>query len=150
LFGIRDLLLAGKISAAILYSCDAAMLASEDEDISYFIPEEGAPLWLDSFAILREAPNREMAHKFINFMCQPEVAAENANYVWYKPPVKGAEQWMTEDLVGDEALNPPESILQKCAFHAAATAARENAINQGMKKILDRIRESSRLAGIQE
>ncbi len=48
LSGVRDLLLAGKTSVAIIYSCDAAALAAEDENIGYFIPEEGAPLWLDS------------------------------------------------------------------------------------------------------
>ncbi|MEM6279523.1 MAG: spermidine/putrescine ABC transporter substrate-binding protein [Verrucomicrobiota bacterium] len=140
LYGGRDKMLAGEIWAMITYSCDAAMIAVEDENIGYFIPEEGAPLWLDSFAILRHAPNRDAAHAFIDFLCEPEVAAENANYVWYIPPVKGVEPFLNEDLVADLALNPSDEIVDKCAFHASPTPARERIVNRGMKTILDGVR----------
>ena len=147
LFGGREQMLSGDIWAMITYSCDAAMIAAEDENIGYFIPQEGAPLWLDSFVIPKHAPNSDGAHSFIDYLCEPEIAAENANYVWYIPPVKGVESFLSEDLLADIALNPSDEIIEKCAFHASPTAARERIVNRGMKNILDGVR-ASKLANV--
>ena len=136
----RDLLLKGEVWAMIAYSCDAALDATKDENISYFIPEEGASIWMDSFAIPRLAQNVEGAHAFINYLCRPEVAAENANYIRYIPPIAGTEQFLEAELAADEGLNPPAEIVERCESLAPSTAEREEILNQGMKKIFDQIR----------
>ena len=136
----EDLLLAGDVWAAQIYSGDAVMLAEENENIDYFIPEEGAPLWLDNFAIPRNAENAASAHRFIDFMARGEIAARNANYVWVATPNKAAEQYLDEELLADETVYPPKDVLARCEFYGQPSAEREKFMNQGMKLVLDYVR----------
>lgn len=58
----------------------------ETEDINYFIPEEGAVLWIDSMVILENAPNKDLAHEFINFVLRPESAKIVSEYLELPTP----------------------------------------------------------------
>ena len=78
IYEAKDKLVAGDCWAFLAYSGDAAVLVSENPDVGYFIPREGAPLWLDSFAIPKNTPNSGAAHAFIDFMSKPVMAAGNA------------------------------------------------------------------------
>ncbi|MCB1064251.1 MAG: spermidine/putrescine ABC transporter substrate-binding protein [Verrucomicrobiae bacterium] len=138
--GIKDLIATGKCDVACLYSGDAAILAEEDEGISYFIPEEGAPIWMDNLAIARESKNVENAHLFLDFISRGDIAAENANFLWYATPNKTAEPFLSDDLLADEAIYPPAEVMSRCAFHANPSLERLEAINRGMKRIFDQAR----------
>lgn len=131
----------GEAWAGILYSGDAATMADENPNIGYFLPEEGANLWLDSFAIARDAKNVSEAHEFLNFLLRPEVAAETANFLWGGSPNEAADEFLDPDLLADIAINPPEEILEKCDFTASPSARRNEIMNQGMKQIFDIARD---------
>lgn len=134
---IKDRLLAGEYDVACIYSGDAAIIAEEDDRISYFIPKEGAPLWMDNFAIAKEARNLEEAHAFIDFLSRGDIAAQNANYLWYATPNKAAKPLLSEELVDDKSVNPPPKVMDRCALHARPSLARIEIMNRGMKKIFD-------------
>ena len=137
---VEDLLVSGKIWAACLYSGDAAMLAEEDDRIDYFIPEEGAPKWMDNLAIAREAKNREEAHQFINFISRGDVAAANSSYLWSATPNSAAVKHLDLELLDDTTVYPKEMVRAKCDFHAQPSQDRLNAINKGMKRLFDKAR----------
>lgn len=56
------------------WSGDCKLAQQENPFLQYIYPQEGFALWLDSFAILKDAPHADNAHKFINFMLRPEIA----------------------------------------------------------------------------
>ena len=85
---IKMLLANKKRPSALVWSGDAADIMSENEAIDYVVPEEGSNLWFDNMVIPKTARNIEAAHLFINFMLEPEVAAQNAEYVYYSTPNK--------------------------------------------------------------
>lgn len=142
LFAAIDLLISGEAWASLMYSGDAALLAEEDPNISFFIPKEGAPLWMDNFAVSRDARNVEEAHTFLNHLLRADAAAGNANFLWSGSPNAAAGELLDPDLVGDENINPPKEVRQKCDFYASPSAGRNAIMNQGMKRILDIARGS--------
>ena len=72
----QDLLLAGEVDVVMEYNGDIAQIMTEDDDISFIVPKEGAMRQQDTLAIPKGAPHPENALKFINFIFEPEVGAE--------------------------------------------------------------------------
>ena len=136
IYEAKDKLVAGDCWAFLAYSGDAAVLVSENPDVGYFIPREGAPLWLDSFAIPKNTPNSGAAHAFIDFMSKPEMAAGNANFLSYATANRAATEFLKPELLSDPAIYPPEEILSRCAFIPIGSF-NDTVTNRGMKEIFD-------------
>ena len=114
---VRAGLLSGDVFIASCYSGDAAMIAEENEDIQFFIPEEGAPLWMDNFSIASDSTNVSGAHQFIDYMLRKDSAAKNANFTWYGTTNSGALALIDKELLEDETINPPEEVRSLCQFY---------------------------------
>ena len=141
IYEIREKLLSGDCWISMSYSSDAAVLAEEEENIAYFIPEEGAPLWLDSFAIPRESRKTDIAHLFLDYLCQGEVAAANSNELFCASANRAAKPFLSKEILEDETLYLDPAILSRCHFDAQSNPARQLAVNQGLKRVNDRVRE---------
>ncbi|WP_249869532.1 ABC transporter substrate-binding protein [Oceanobacillus saliphilus] len=98
---------------AVGWSGDAADIMWENEAIDYVVPEEGSNLWFDNFVIPKTARNVDAAHVFINFLMDPEVAAQNTEYVSYSTPNKEALKYMPEDMVHDERFYPEPELTER-------------------------------------
>ena len=97
----------------VIWSGDAADIMWENEKLDYVVPEEGSNLWFDNMVIPKTAKNVEGAHQFINFMLDPENAAQNTDYVSYSTPNKAALELLDEEVVNDERFYPPEELTEK-------------------------------------
>lgn len=86
------------------YSGDLFQSQEENEDIAVAVPEEGTSIAVDDLVIPKDAPNADLAHAFINFLCDPAVAAENAEYIYYLPPNSSAYELLSEDLRSEPAI----------------------------------------------
>jgi spermidine/putrescine transport system substrate-binding protein len=147
-FEVRDKLISGECWIAMTYSSDAAVIAEEEENIAYFIPEEGAPLWIDSFVIPRESTNAEAAHLFLDYLCRPEVAAANSNALWSASANKSAREFLNEEVREDPTLYLDDESLARCRPEAQASPDRQLAVNRGLKRVFDRIREREALPAV--
>lgn len=87
--------------------------AGSNVDIQYFIPKEGSLIWFDQFTILNDAPNKNEAYEFINFMLEPENNARAANYVEYATSNQAALPFVDDYLKNDSILYPDEADLNK-------------------------------------
>ncbi|MEO0413702.1 MAG: spermidine/putrescine ABC transporter substrate-binding protein [Verrucomicrobiota bacterium] len=123
---IRDQLKSGELWLSHCYNGDAAMIANEMPVIKYFLPEEGAGLWLDLIVMTREAKNQEAAYNFISFMNRADICAENANYVCYATPNEAAMPLVDKKLLEDPAIFPPSDLLDKCEFFEDASPEQIN------------------------
>lgn len=97
---------------AVTWSGTAQEIMWENEDMTYVIPSEGSNLWLDNMCIPANAENVEGAHEFINFMCDPENAAQNAEYVGYSTPNEEALKYMDPEVTGDERFYPSQEVTE--------------------------------------
>ena len=109
----------GEVCLSIGYSGDvfiaqaAASEAGQGVEIAYVIPKEGALKWFDLFAIPADAPHADNAHKFIDFMLRPDIAAANTNYVFYASGNKAALELIDPEVKNDPAIYPPAEINAK-------------------------------------
>lgn len=110
---IVEMMRAGEAAIAVTWSGQAADMMDINEDIDYSIPKEGSNLWFDNMVIPKTAANIEGAHEFINFMLDPEVAAQNAEYVGYSTPNETAMGIMDPEVTGDERFYPNEDIQKR-------------------------------------
>jgi len=93
---VRDKMIGGEAAVGVIYSGEMLYIQDEveslglDYDLEYVIPEEGTNLWVDSWVIPKNAKNKENAEKWINFLCRPDIAKANFEYITYPTPNKGA------------------------------------------------------------
>ena len=98
----------------VYYAGDIYTMMDNNENLTYCLPEEGSNLFNDAMCIPSTCKNKENAELFINFMCEPEIAAANAEYITYGTPNTGALELMDEDILASELINPPQEYLDKC------------------------------------
>jgi len=96
---VRDKMIGGEAALGVIYSGEAIFTQRENADLEYVVPKEGTNVWIDSWVIPKNAPNRENAEKFIDFMCRGDVALKNFEYITYSTPNEAARE-----LIEDEAL----------------------------------------------
>ena len=96
---VRDKMIGGEAALGVIYSGEAIFTQRENPDLEYVIPKEGTNVWIDSWVIPKNAPNKENAEKFIDFMCRGDVALKNFEYITYSTPNDAAR-----DLIEDEDL----------------------------------------------
>ena len=94
---IIDNMAQGRKALGLIYSGDATYVMSENEDMGFYLPETGTNLWSDAMVIPKNAKNPELAHAFINFVCDYDGAYDNSSYVGYT----SANREVMEDLSGE-------------------------------------------------
>ncbi len=94
---IIDNMAQGRKALGLIYSGDATYVMDENEDMGYYLPEEGTNLWSDAMVIPKNARNPELAHAFINFASDYEGAFDNSSYVGYT----SANQEVMDDIFGE-------------------------------------------------
>ena len=95
---IRDKMINESAALALTYSGDAFLCSLENSDIDYVIPDEGSNVWVDVIAILKGAQNITEAEEFINFLCDPEVALRNTEYIGYSTTNQVAYDLLDDDV----------------------------------------------------
>lgn len=133
--GIREAMTAGEGLVAVNYSGDAAIDATNVEGLDFYVPEEGAPLWVDNFAITRDSKYRDSAHKFINFMLEAKSAAESSNFTRYATPIVDAKPHLAADVAADQRIYPSAEVLARCTFYAPGQVERNLLINTLMTEL---------------
>jgi len=104
----KDVLVSGDAAAGMIYNGFSARARAEGANVEYAYPKEGAVVWMDNVVLLKDAPNRENALKFMNFLLDPENAAAVTNYAAYTAGVKGTDPFLAEEIKNSPENNPPE------------------------------------------
>lgn len=104
---VRDKMIGNEAAIGVIYSGEAIYTQRENPDLEYVIPEEGTNVWIDSWVVLKDAPNKENAEKFIDFMCRPDIAVKNFEYITYSTPNEAARELIEdEDIKNSEIAFP--------------------------------------------
>ncbi len=99
-------------SGDILQARDRANEAGAGVEVAYSIPKEGAATWFDMIAIPADADNVDNAHKFLDFLMEPEVIAGITNYVSYPNGNADAMQYVDEAIRNDKAIYPSAETMK--------------------------------------
>ena len=103
---VRDKMIGNEAAIGVIYSGEALYTQRENDKLIYVIPEEGTNVWIDSWVVLKNSKNKENAEKFINFLCRPDIALKNFDYITYGTPNTAA--W---DLIDDEDIKSSEAAF---------------------------------------
>lgn len=105
---VRDKMIGGEAAIGVIYSGEAIYTQKENPDLVYVIPEEGTNVWIDSWVILKNAPNKENAEKFIDFMCRPDIALMNFDYITYSTPNVAARELIEDESIRNSEIAFPD------------------------------------------
>ena len=117
---VRDKMIGGEAAVGVIYSGEMLYIQEEvasqgsDFTLEYVIPEEGTNLWLDCWVIPKNAKNKENAEKWLDFLCRPEIAKANFEYITYPTPNKGAFELLDEEMQNNKAVFPDIESLKNC------------------------------------
>ena len=101
----KDVLVSGDAAAGMIYNGFSAKGRAEGANLEYAYPREGYVVWMDNVVLLEDAPNRENAIKFMDFLLEPEHIAAVTNYTRSAAGVRGVS-----DLLDEELKSSPESV----------------------------------------
>lgn len=108
---VKDAMVSGEAAVAPVWSGDASIITSENPDIKYVIPKEGSNEWFDALVIPKGAKHKKEAEMFINFLCDPENALQNVEYIGYQTPNTKTFEMLPEDMKEEY---PTKEELSKC------------------------------------
>lgn len=96
---VKDKLINSEAAMGVVFSGEAPIILKENPNMDFVIPKEGTNFWIDGWVVTKDAQNVDNAHKFIDFMCRPDIAAKNFDHLGYSTPNTGVRE-----LVEDEEL----------------------------------------------
>ena len=111
---VKDKMITEEAAIAPVWSGDAAYIISENPKLKFAIPDEGTNKWFDAMVIPKNAKNKENAEKLINFLCAPENALQNVEYIQYSTPNTGAFELLDDSITSNPAIYPSSEVLDKC------------------------------------
>jgi spermidine/putrescine-binding protein len=119
-----DAILSGEVALAQSWSGQIAKIMKEAPWVRFTIPKEGAMIFVDNLAIPRNAPHADLAHEFLDFVMEPEIAAEICLTTGYSTPSKSGRDLLPAAVRGHPAMFPGDAQMKQLrAFEDLGTAA---------------------------
>lgn len=107
---VFDKMAAGEALLAPYYAGDALTILEDNEDLDFVVPKSGTNLFVDAMCIPTSAKQKEAAEMYINFMCEPDIAYSNIDYICYSTPHSEAYE-MLDDEVKNDPISYPDSTF---------------------------------------
>ena len=128
-------LLTGDIRVAPMYSGDALTLQEFSSDIEFQLPEEGSFQWIDYLTIAKDSDQKQLAGQFIDFLNRPEVAARNAEYVYYSTPNMAALEYVSDNYLSNTVIFPGQEKMDMLEFVQPLPARSTKSVNSVMSEL---------------
>jgi spermidine/putrescine transport system substrate-binding protein len=129
----------GNLAMAQAYSGDVIQLQASNPDLQFVIPEEGATLWSDNMLIPAGAAEPYGAEAYMNYVYDPEIAAQIAAYVNYVTPVVGAKEVLAKQdpkLAENELIFPSDETLSNLHPFVNLTEEEETQMNEAYQAVI--------------
>ena len=115
---VRDKMIKNAAALGVIYSGEAIYMQRENEDLEYVIPKEGSNVWIDGWVIPKNCKNKEGAEAFINFLCRPDIALMNFDYITYSTPNVAARELIEDEEIRNSTIAFPDAKeLEKCEVY---------------------------------
>lgn len=108
---IFDKMAAGDALIAPYYAGDALTIMEDNDSLNFVVPASGTNLFVDAMCIPVGAKQKEAAEMYINFMCEPDIAYANIDYICYSTPHQAAFDMLDEEVQTDPVSYPDEELI---------------------------------------
>ena len=109
----KDKLISGEATMGVIFSGEALMISLANPKMKFAVPKEGTNFWIDSWVITKDAENVDNAHKFINFMCRPDIALINFDFLGYSTPIKALKDMEENEEIRNSPIAFPDPEVYK-------------------------------------
>jgi spermidine/putrescine transport system substrate-binding protein len=128
----------GNVWVSLAYSGDLIQLQSDNPDLRFAYPEEGAMLFTDNMVMPAKVEHPYAAETMMNYVYEPEVMAKIAAYVNYIPPVKGVKEILAKTdakLAENQLIFPPEDVASSLHPYPALSPGDERQMQEAMAQV---------------
>ena len=128
----------GNVWVSLAYSGDVVSLQSDNPNLRFAYPEEGAMIFTDELLMPAGVEHPYAAETMMNYLYEPEVAATLAAYINYISPVKGAQEILREqdpDIAQNELIFPPEDVQARLRSYPALSPEDEREMQEAMAQV---------------
>ncbi|MBE8951791.1 MAG: ABC transporter substrate-binding protein [Quinella sp. 1Q7] len=108
---VKDKLINSEAAMGVVFSGEAPIILMENPNMDFVIPKEGTNFWIDGWVITKTAENVDNAHKFIDFMCRPDVAVMNFNHLGYSTPNTGVRELVEDEELKNSPIAFPDPAI---------------------------------------
>lgn len=134
---VRDKMIGNEAAIGVIYSGEALTCQSENPDLEYVIPKEGSNIWIDAWVIPKGAKNKENAEKFLDFMCRPEIAKMNFDYITYSIPNSEGRKLIEDEKYRNSTIAFPEyESLTNCETFKYLGPEVDDIYNEKWKEVM--------------
>ena len=117
---VKDAMVNENAAVALAYSGDAVWMMDPMEgntDLEFYVPEEGSNIYFDNFVIPVNSKKNELAEQFINFLLEPDIAAQNTEYIFYSTPNTEVPALLGDFLSECSAFNISAEDIANCEIY---------------------------------
>lgn len=108
---IFDKMGAGDALIAPYYAGDALAIMEENDSLNFVVPKSGTNLFVDAMCIPASSKQKEAAEMYINFMCEPDIAYANIDYICYSTPHSAAFEMLDEEVSSNPIAYPDDEFI---------------------------------------
>ncbi len=109
----RPMVQAGDVAAGHAFVGAMVDIFANEKDLGYVIPEEGATMYQEDICVLKTAPNKDNAIKFLQFYTRPEIVALNVSQQTNGTANVPARELTTEKIKNSKEINPPAETMAR-------------------------------------
>ena len=113
---VTSILIDEDASVGMAWNGDLFRASRENSQLQFVYPKDGFEIWVDNFAILKDAPHTENAYKFLNFLMRPDIAKGVSMAICYSTANLAARNLMPPEIKNNPALYPPPEVLRRGEF----------------------------------
>jgi spermidine/putrescine transport system substrate-binding protein len=106
---------------SVAWTGDGVQVGRDNADVKYLVATDGGELWIDSYTVAADAPHREAAYAFLDYILQPEQAAAETEFCLFPHANDAATALVSEEVRNNPVIYPPEDALANLEYAVNAT-----------------------------
>ena len=110
---VKEKLINSEAAMGVVFSGEALIILQQNPNMAFAVPKEGTNFWIDGWVITKDAQNVDNAHKFIDFMCRPDIAVKNFDYLGYSTPNTGVKDLEEDEEIKNSPIAFPSPEVYK-------------------------------------
>lgn len=126
---IFDKMQRGEAWIAPYYAGDYLTMVQENPDLAFSFPEEGFNIFIDAMCIPKGCKNKAGAEAFIDFLCRPDICAQNLDYLGYSAPETAAKALMDPEIIASPVAYPDDQTLARSESFSALSVQATQLMN---------------------
>jgi len=110
---VKSILIDEDATVGMVWSGDLVKAQTENNQLAFILPEDGFEVWIDNFALLKNAPHRDNAYRFLNFLLRPDIAKRASLRIGYATANRVARNDMPDAIKNNRSLYPTAQMLKR-------------------------------------